>query len=124
MEEELAEPQGPREARFLKRTQRLSKEVERIHKDVGEWIRAIDAGVLPSLFEDQVVAWGREVVGTNPFRFVQRFVEQVVSNHAHYGTRDTVPCTVNYSPIGSVSDCSIRCFLGETSGNAGFYCAT
>lgn len=28
-----------------------------------------------SLFEDQVVPWVREVVGTNPFRFVQRFVE-------------------------------------------------
>ncbi len=30
---------------------------------------------IASLFEDQVTPWIREVVGSNPFRFVQRFVE-------------------------------------------------
>ena len=35
----------------------------------------VNTSPIASLFEDQVVEWGREVVGTNPFRFVQRFVE-------------------------------------------------
>jgi len=36
-----------------------------------------DINTTPSgiLYEDQVLPWVREVVGTNPFRFVQRFVE-------------------------------------------------
>ncbi len=34
-----------------------------------------DATVVTSLYENQTTPWLREVVGTNPFRFVQRFVE-------------------------------------------------
>ena len=62
----------------------------------------VDSETVGALYQDTVVPWIREVVGSNPFRFVQRFVEtpegyiwsphfQLVRNHPNPNALTTLP---------------------------------
>lgn len=62
----------------------------------------VNAPVSATLYEDQVLPWLREVTGTNPFRFVQRFVETpagyIWSPHLQLARNDPDPAPINRIP--------------------------